>query len=697
MVSAELLGRIAALQAAYFDLLATLLDGDTRQVKPDISFAKVCATSQDARKAFDSLVELAYSSAMQQQVVDEFRVAIIGSSNHGKTSVLAEMFPDLTDRGLLITDVKDTTSQALVIRSGAGSEMVFTPWGLDEIRYLVDISREELLRRKIDVQYREDHIEIDGEDADFDAGVKAAFKFGVRQKLKPFAGTYRVNAEQEADGDLVARLTTKVDYSRSARPKDLVVNGEAFNDLQFRAAVRSVDMGSTFSEISRWLEKHGAPAGLSGRMTFIDTPGLKAGGGASDEVLRQVLARKNQQIVVEMLKSDELDLIVHLVLCGQQSDFASLWNELEKIDGSVLQDLGQRIIVAVNGFNQYFDNPDLARRWREGESGGEDDHFNVSLRSNILGKLSERGTLDPLSICFLDVRRFVEARGVSYGDYYRERRATAETWADPSGVGHATLRQLGILETYRDNLDALCDPADCGKGFLVGRILHAWQTQGPRLMVRRFVLRSGLLRSIRDLRDLLGTYYDASGKMTRQSYTDALKAALAFLDPRHPDAVDKFCRREIDPFIVKEAVDRALEGDSGKSWPVHAFKKTVSWLFARIKAHNPTLRPEVEAILNEVLTREFRAASTAWGYAAAHLPAPTRDDQAPRHLIVHALKYHAREFVHRCMQMAGTDDDLAGVMQDDDDRTRIAELLASISRLQGEAEQLCTIHGVTIT
>jgi hypothetical protein len=412
------------------------------------------------------------------------------------------------------------------------------------------------------------------------------------------------------------------------------------------------------------------------------------------------LARKNQQIVVELLKNDELDLVIHLVLCGQQSDFSTLWNELERIDNGVLQDLGDRIIVAVNGFNVYFNNDDLSRRWRNGGAGGEDDHFNVSLQSCILGRLSERGTLKPLKICFLDVRRYVEGLGgggTSYADFYRDRRALAEAWAEPNGIGHETLRRLGILESFKQNLDAIADPEDCGKGYLVNCVMDAWRTQGPKLMVRRFILRSGLMRSIRELRQLLNQYYDPQGQMTRQSVTDALKSTLAFLDPSSPDAIENFCVREVDPYIAKKVVDLAVADDQSPKWAKIAFKKMVAWLFHRIKAHNPTIKPEVEAILNEFLTREYRSSAAAWGYSTLQMPPPSREDQAPRHLVAHALSYHAREFLYKCVQMAGSDDDLAGIMQDEKDRSHMAEVLSAIAVLQKEVEQCCATNGVSVT
>lgn len=702
MISTDLIGQITSLQTGYFGVLEALLDVDSRTVKPETSFARIHSTSQDARESFDKLVELALSPGMQQTPVSEFRCAIIGSSNHGKTSVLVEMFPDLAERGLLITDVKDTTSQALMIKSGARSDMVFRPWKLDQIRYLVDINREELARRHIEVQYREDHVEIDGDEADFESNVKSKFKFGIRHKLKPFAGTYALDTAKAENVSLISRLTTKVDYSQTSRPQDIVVNDEAFNDLQFRVAVRSVEMGSDFSEINRWLDGLGDEKALADNLMFIDTPGLKAGGSDSDEVLRHVLSKKNQQIAVELLKNDELDLIVHLVLCGQQSDFASLWSHLEGVDSDILQDLGNRVIVAVNGFNIYFDNPDLSRRWKGGDGSGDDDHFNVTIQSNILGKMSERGALAPLNICFLDVRRVIESRGTTYQDYYRERKAVAESWATPNGVGYTTLRRLGILDRYKANLEALCDPQDCGKGFLVRQIVEAWKSQGPKLMVRRFVVRSRLFASIRDMKALLGSYYNAEGQMTRQSVTDALKSTLSFIDAAKPDAIDRFCRKEIDPFIEKEATSRAeaavKQNESGKdkSWSVAAFRTTVSYIFARIKAQNIGLNPEIEGVLNHFLTGQLRVCAPEWGYSTAKLPLPTKEDKAPRELLIHALKYHSREFLHKCVQVASSDDNLAGVMQDDEDKHRMKELIAEINRLHAEAERLCLTYGVVV-
>jgi len=123
----------------------------------------------------------------------------------------------------------------------------------------------------------------------------------------------------------------------------------------------------------------------------------------------------------------------------------------------------------------------------------------------------------------------------------------------------------------------------------------------------------------------------------------------------------------------------------------------VGTLFLRIKAHNPKMKPEVEAILVAFIDREYRASASAWGYRASNLPIPSREDEAPRHLVVHALSYHAREFLHKCVQLAGSDDDLAGVMQDEKDREGMAEVVSEIAVLQKSVEQFCATHGVSVT
>ena len=78
------------------------------------------------------------------------------------------------------------------------------------------------------------------------------------------------------------------------------------------------------------------------------------------------------------------------------------------------------------------------------------------------------------------------------------------------------------------------------------------------------------------------------------------------------------------------------------------------------------------------------------------MPFPTKEDKSPQHLLTHALKYHIREFLHKCLQVALSDDDLAGVIQSDEDKLFMKQLVAEISRLHVEAEKICSTHGVNI-
>ena len=123
---------------------------------------------------------------------------------------------------------------------------------------------------------------------------------------------------------------------------------------------------------------------------------------------------------------------------------------------------------------------------------------------------------------------------------------------------------------------------------------------------------------------------------------------------------------------------------------------TVAYILARIRSHNPKIKPEVDAILKEFLDGQFRASARAWGYTSVEMPLPTKDDNSPRYLLLHALKYHSREFLHKCLNMASSDDDLAGIMQDDEDKRRMSQVIADLSRLQTEAERLCSTYGVVL-
>lgn len=140
------------------------------QLDQTASFKALLSSSESLRGEWDELQKIASSPRVTRECTPQFTCAIVGSSSHGKTSVLSEMFPSLAQRGWLVTDVTDTTSQALMIRRaqpGDGNEdkVIVHSWSLEQIKRLVKAAETENARLNIQVAYRPDVIEIDGKNA----------------------------------------------------------------------------------------------------------------------------------------------------------------------------------------------------------------------------------------------------------------------------------------------------------------------------------------------------------------------------------------------------------------------------------------------------------------------------------------------------------------------------------------------------
>jgi hypothetical protein len=138
------------------------------------------------------------------------------------------------------------------------------------------------------------------------------------------------------------------------------VEGKSYNILQLRTLVKDIALQGGFEQIKRWA----GPEDISD-FVFVDTPGLATSGNVKDEVLMHCLAQKSSQIVLQLLKDDELDIIIHLVLCGEASAFSVLSRTLERELGSkALDDLAERMILAITGTHRYLVNPDLKRKYQ---------------------------------------------------------------------------------------------------------------------------------------------------------------------------------------------------------------------------------------------------------------------------------------------------------------------------------------------
>jgi hypothetical protein len=249
MIDSNLVTTVESIRRRYLEALEAL---DTVS-----SFRALLSGSERLRSEWTTCRNIARSPRMQKEAAISFSCAFVGSSGHGKTSILAEMFPDLDRRGWLGTDVTDTTSQALVIHhapasSPDASRVTVQSWGLEQIRRLVQAADAENTRSNVIVRAYADHIEIDGTEAGFKREDVRNFKFPLKHQLRPLPSSCELTVEQTADPGIIRALTVKEPSERVQRGLVLQVGGQAFEALPLRAAIKEVDLYDSFSEILRW-------------------------------------------------------------------------------------------------------------------------------------------------------------------------------------------------------------------------------------------------------------------------------------------------------------------------------------------------------------------------------------------------------------------------------------------------------------
>ena len=292
-------------------------------------------------------------------------------------------------RGWLIRDANDTTAQALRIRFAAkgspkANQVLLRSWSADQLKNLVREAQEENQRSNVVARYFDDRIEIDGQESFFED--RNNFHFALTQVLRPLPRAAVDISEYAKDKDFIYSLTVKESSKKMHRGALLEVDGQPFEALQLRANIKVVELGDPFAELFQWAPDRASDVA---QLAVIDTPGLKVTGSINDEVLRHVLRQKNQQIIVELLREDELDVIVHVVLNTTKSEFGELWSAV--VDQSTLDDLAgleDRLILAINGFNRYFTDDVLTRKWTRPLGGKELDHIAITVEENILKTMS---------------------------------------------------------------------------------------------------------------------------------------------------------------------------------------------------------------------------------------------------------------------------------------------------------------------
>ncbi len=686
------------------DVRTTFLRATTEL--PEIpSFRSLLATSREIREPFERIVAGAGHPRIRSECDGGITCAMIGSSAHGKTTILDELFPDLAARGWLVTDVTDTTSQSLCIRhaprdSATRDHVVVHSWSATQIKELM--SQEEVREQNdndsIKVAYHDDRVVVDGSMATFPQKELAAARFPRTLELRPFAEPYVVNGEQARDPGFIRALTVK-EQSSVVRTEPIIRQGErSWNPLQLRAVVKDVSLCDGFERIANL---SGRPIDELRQLTFIDTPGLATPGSSKDEVLRHFLEKKSTQIALQLWKDDELDIVIHLVLCGRSSDFAQLWKQIERTcEDPDLEGLEDRLVLAVNGMNRYFTDPNIKEKYEDPDAARRaGDQFASTLESNILQNMSPRGRVRPARIAFLDSESIVETlTGKRYREAYADYRPVMERWAEPGGPGYATLERLGIVESFRENIDALCDPDDRGQGFLMRELLSLIDERGPALLLRKVLARTDLLDLVRGTLDLLDRSYDQDGNLAREAIKEAMRSCLAFLDPQHLDTIEQFAVEELDEDLDQVVERLGRTGDEyPKDWIAQAWRRMTHVLLERIEQ-----RAEAPAQVVQEFRRHYEARTAAWverwGYSTAELTSPSKGYAQSKDLVTHCLKLHAREILHQLVAgdaASGNGEDAAATLaQSEEDRQRVVELRGELERILKVGHDECARHGV---
>jgi molybdopterin-guanine dinucleotide biosynthesis protein len=239
------------------------------------SFRMLCQTTPVVNEAFSRSIAARCNSRVEQWCNGRINCAIIGSSGNGKTTMLDEIFPGLSERGLLVTDVTDTTSQALHIsfadKPDELNEVFVNSWSHAQMVSLMedDDVKQQNETDRINIEFLEDRVVVDGSAANLKN--MQSFKFPLRAELRPFPTSYRVPTDKLSDKRFLRALTVKQPSDQIDRGSLVTFDGNSYNALQLRAVVKEVRLKDGYKNILRWSKRTPQEAI---RLQFVDTPGI---------------------------------------------------------------------------------------------------------------------------------------------------------------------------------------------------------------------------------------------------------------------------------------------------------------------------------------------------------------------------------------------------------------------------------------
>lgn len=292
--------------------------------------------------------------------------------------------------------------------------------------------------------------------------------------------------------------------------------------------------------------------------------------------------------------------------------------------------------------------------------------------------MSPRGQIPPARIVFLDSKNIVDA----FGDY-AVSGVIGRPWSPgpkPGGVGHDTLARLGCAESFRHNIDALADPDDRGQGYLVRQLLDLIEEHGEAILVRKHLVRTGLLKTIDALHALLGRFYDSQGRLDTAAANEALSQCLAFLNHKEFASIEVLATAQIDPFL--DGLVPAADDDGIADWLKESFRRMCEMVKeAIIEANQQKLPSTVWTEFGRHFDERTKAWGECWGYARSDLAHPNDGAVGTRELVVHCLRLHAREILFQLLTKEAATD-ARGFAQADADREAVYSVCAN-SRVRG--------------
>jgi hypothetical protein len=687
----KIIDTIESIRQSFLELVG-LFSGALPDQCPS-SLRDLIANSESLKRVARAL-ELASESPRVRRVCNgKFTCTFVGSSSQGKTTFLSEMFPDLTDRGWLVCDAKDTTSQSLCIEYSPQQNTTVTArsYNYSELVNFINLSRQDCENNGISVTFDQTNsrIQIDGTNMKVAKKDSDTFKFARELDLIPFNTNYEVD-EQHGNRDFVRSLTTK----DAIVTKPIInVNSAEYNALQLRALIKNIQLRSDYKRLLELVEGNTELELIN----FIDTPGQGTAASVNkDEILFYCLGEKSKNIVIQLWRDDDLDFLVHFMRCKEQSQFQKLWIDIEsQLSAEEVRGLEDRLILLMNSTRDLCEDDNIKLRYTNPEKfASNEDHFKLVLKENALDKMSHKGTLKPAAICFVDTLYSFSSKE-NYSEAFDKYKPIMNKWTERDGVGYKTLEEMGLVETFKENVESLCNPDDRGHSFFLKTILRIVEKNGPKMLVQKHLKRSGIAVTLQKLSDVMHYYYSEDGSLTSAASKEALENLGKALGLTDNFSYERFVEKEFQISKFNLLVDEFLKNNPAPTDISELFRTLCANLNSIIKkvastsSYTSVAIPFVEREI-EYLYKKNRK---LWGYSQTSVFNTAQIDTA-KDIVVYSLIIHAKELLVQLFPIQQPHAPDAEVHQTNEDKQESANIVATIDRLNNNIQKLYEQYGV---